>query len=145
MAPAYSMFNKSRLRSRTPPRSRSSGGECLFCIEPIAEQDKWVCFVCPVQAHESCEPEWREASAGNKDCPQCRTTKTDVVNAQTLTPATKGIVCFICREDVREGEKCDMCLGGRDFCQAHWHPQCMLPQWRPWRYKPAAHKCPACA
>ena len=94
-----------RLRSRTPPRSRSSG-ECIFCVETITEQDKWVCFVCPVQAHKHCEEEWRTKYGAN-GCPQCRTTKTDVVNAQTLTPATKGIVCFICREVVREGDQCD--------------------------------------
>ena len=138
---------KNRLRSRTPQRSRSSGGECLFCHEPITEQDKWVCFVCSVQAHKHCESQWRHAAAANRGCPQCKTTKMDVVREQTLRPAVKGIVCFICREVVREGHECDMCLGGRDFCQAYWHPQCMLPQWCPWereRYKPAAHKCPAC-
>ena len=132
-----------RLRSRTPPRSRSIG-ECMFCVEPVTEQDKWVCFVCSVQAHKHCEEEWR-TKYGAHGCPQCKTTKMDVVNAQTLRRATKGIVCFICREVVREGDQCDMCLGGRDFCEAHWHTDCH-PSWAPWmgRYIPSAYKCPAC-
>ena len=140
------MFRGKRLRSRTPPRSRSSGGECLFCTEPITEQDKWVCFVCSVQAHKNCESQWRHTDAANKGCPQCKTTKTEVVNEQTLRPAVKGTVCFICRGTISEGTLHDMCLGGRDFCEARWHPECM-PGWAPWtreRYNPAKAKCPAC-
>ena len=82
--PSSTMFRGKRLRSRTPPRSRSSGGECLFCSEPIAEQDKWVCFVCPVQAHKRCEEHWRRTPNASRGCPQCRTTKTDVVTEHEL-------------------------------------------------------------
>ena len=139
------MHKGRRLKSRTPPRSRSIG-ECMFCVEPVTEQDKWVCLVCSVQAHKHCAEEWR-TKYGAHGCPQCKTTKMDVVNAQTLRRATKGIVCFICREVVREGHQCDMCSGGRDFCQAYWHPKCMWPQFRqdqPNKYKAHRAICPAC-
>ena len=154
--PSSTMFRGKRLRSRTPPRSRSSGGECLFCSEPIAEQDKWVCLVCPVQAHKRCEEHWRRTANASRGCPQCRTTKTDVVREHELTPATKGTLCFFCRKVIREGDLHDMCLGGRDWCEAHWHPECMpdalhwhpqRPGISPWtggRYIPAKATCPAC-
>ena len=139
------MFRDKRLRSRTPPRSRSSGGECLFCTEPITEQDKWVCFVCNVQAHKNCESQWRHTAPANKGCPQCKTTKTEVVNEQTLRLAVKGCVCFVCRGTISEGTEHDMCLGGRDFCEARWHPECR-PGWNIMteHYNPAKAKCPAC-
>ena len=139
------MFRGKRLRSRTPRRSRSSGGECLFCSEPIAEQDKWVCFVCPVQAHKRCEEHWRRTANANRGCPQCRTTKTEVVNELALRNATKGTVCYICREAIRVGVLHDTCAGGRDYCEAHWHTDCH-PSWAPCvgRYIPSAYTCPAC-
>ena len=150
--PSSTMFRGKRLRSRTPRRSRSSGGECLFCSEPIAEQDKWVCFVCPVQAHKRCEEHWRRTANASGGCPQCRTTKTEIVREHELIPASKGTLCFFCRKVIREGDLHDMCLGGRDWCEAHWHPECAL-RWTRSPYNPSLAtptssltqiKCPAC-
>ena len=137
--PSSTMFRGKRLRSRTPRRSRSSGGECLFCTEPIAEQDKWVCFVCPVQAHKRCEEHWRRTANASTGCPQCRTTKTQIMSEHELIPASKGTLCFFCRKVIREGDLHDMCLGGRDWCEAHWHPECALRLTRSTQIK-----CPAC-
>ena len=71
------------------------------------------------------------------------TTKTDVVREHELTPATKGTLCFFCRKVIREGDLHDMCLGGRDWCEAHWHPECAL-RWTRSPYNGTQIKCPAC-
>ena len=141
--PSSTMFRGKRLRSRTPQRSRSSGGECLFCCEAIAQQDKWVCLVCPVQAHKRCEEDWRRTTPNaRRGCPQCRTTKIEIVREHELIPASKGTLCFFCRKVIREGDLHDMCLGGREWCEAHWHPECAL------RATPTRSltqiECPAC-
>ena len=139
-------YKGNRLRSRTPPGVRSTG-ECLYCCEPITQREKWVCFVCNVQAHKACQEKNRSYANALPGCPACRTTKENIVMDQKLFPAVKGIVCYICRGVVHEGHPCDMCLGGRDFCQAHWHPKCMWPQFRqdqPNKYKAHRAICPAC-
>ena len=123
VAPAYSfMLIRSctmhpcgrRLRSRTPPSARSRV-ECIYCCEPIEPCARWVCFVCNVQAHKACE-EIRRDSSTLRGCPQCRTTKLEVVFAQKLFPAFEGIMCYICHEVINEGELCDLCVGGRGLC-----------------------------
>ena len=149
------MYQGKRLRSRTPEGVRSVG-ECLYCRDPITPEDKWVCFVCPVQAHKRCEEDWRRTTPNaRRGCPQCRTTKIEIVREHELIPASKGTLCFFCRKVIREGDLHDMCLGGRDWCEAHWHPECALRWTRsPYNpslatstsspYTPSAHKCPAC-
>jgi hypothetical protein len=139
------MYGSYRLRSRTPPHARSRV-QCCICFEDVEPEDRWVCFVCPVYIHKACEDTRRNGST-LRGCLQCGRTKSDVVAEQKLFPATRGIMCYICSEVINEGELCDMCAGGRGFCQAHWHPKCMWPQFhqdRPEEYEPKMHRCPAC-
>ena len=100
-------------------------------------------------AYEQCDCEEINRSYENalRGCPACKATKEKIVLDQKLFPAIKGIVCFICRAVIHEGDPCDMCSGGRGFCQAAWHPKCMWPQFRqdqPNQYKPARAICPGC-
>ena len=137
------MYN--RLRSRTPPRARSRV-QCCICFEDVEPEDRWLCFVCPVYIHKACE-DTRRSTSTRRGCIQCGRTKSDVVAEHKLFPATRGIMCYICSEVINEGELCDMCAGGRGFCQAHWHPKCMWPQFhqdRPEEYELKMPRCPAC-
>ena len=62
-------------------------------------------------------------------CPQCRCAYKEAVQ-HLCGPFTVnadgpiGLVCFVCREEIRLGQPYRRCARSRATCAAHWHERC---------------------
>ena len=119
-----------RARSRSPKVLRDC--ECTICFEPLLPTETlWSCAMCSCVVHIRCKGLWR-----NPSCPTCRSTRKKCTQAYggPWKAQARGLVCYICRQDIQINDFFRRCARRSEACMAHWHDLCSS----------TAQGCPGC-